>query len=330
MRGKAGRLAVLLNTLLYRHREAGVVSSIIVLGAVFYSINPLFASLDTAASIASIAAELGLMAVGVAFLMIAGEFDLSVGSVFAASGMLAIWLLNQGFPFWAAVAASLALGALVGLTNAAITIYGRIPSFIATLGTMWIIRGVLLAVTGGFPVRLEADVDELDIFAAKIVGDLRVSAFWFLGAAILLHFILIATPFGNWMQAVGGSPATARALGINVPLVKTIGFVVSGTLAALAGIIAMARFKVVEPVAGLGMELEAIASAVIGGCSLAGGIGTILGAALAAFLVGEIRVGLILAGAPAYWYIGFVGLLLIVVGIINLRLGAGGNRVGRV
>jgi simple sugar transport system permease protein len=309
-----------------RLREVGVVASILIFSGVFYYINPQFASADVLASILTLAAELGIIAVGVAFLMIAGEFDLSVGAVFAASSMLAVYLLNQGYPFYVAVAAALGLGALVGLANAAVTIIGRIPSFIATLGMMWLIRGVLLAVTGGFPVRLERDVEELAVFSATIAGDLRVSALWFAAIALTLHFVLVSTPFGNWLQAVGGSPQTARALGVNVALVKTVGFVVSGVLAALAGLIAMSRFKVVEPVAGVGLELEAIASAVIGGCSLMGGVGTIAGTALAAVLVSEIRTGLILAGAPAYWYIGFMGLLLIVVGVINLRVGRVGGR----
>jgi len=307
--------------LLFKYREVGVVSSILFLAVVFYQFNRDFLTLDTGASIASIAAELGIIAIGIAFLMIAGEFDLSVGAVYAVAPMLAIWLLNNGTPFPLAVLAALALGGMVGLFNATVTLVGRIPSFIVTLGTMWMIRGIMLAVTGGFPVRLEADVEWLWIFSEPILGDLRISALWFLGLALLFHFILMGTPYGNWVQAVGGSPATARALGVNVALVKTVNFVISGVLAALAGLIAMSRFKIVEPTAGVGLELEAIASAVIGGSSLAGGVGTILGAALAAFLVGEIRVGLVLVGAPAYWYIGFVGLLLIVVGIINLRVG---------
>ncbi|MCE4611486.1 MAG: ABC transporter permease [Desulfurococcales archaeon] len=311
-----------------KYREVGVVTSIIVFAGIFYYLNEQFASPDTLASIATLAAELGIIAVGVSFLMIAGEFDLSVGAVFAASSMLAVWMLNNGYSFPEAVIAALGLGAAVGLANAAVTLIGRIPSFIATLGMMWMIRGVLLAITKGFPMRLEVEVPELSIFSAPIAGDLRVSAVWFLALAGVFHFILVSTAFGNWIQAVGGSPATARALGVNVNLVKTVGFVVSGMSAALAGLIAMSRFKVVEPVAGVGLELEAIASAVIGGCSLTGGVGTVAGAALAAFLVSEIRTGLILAGAPAYWYIGFMGFLLIVVGIINLRVGKVGVRYG--
>ena len=303
-----------------RYREIGVIISIIAMAIAFAYLNPKFLTLGSLASMVTLASELGIVAIGISFLMIAGEFDLSVGSVFAASSMLMIWLLNNHTPFALALLASLGLAALVGLTNAVITIKGGIPSFITTLGMMWFIRGVLLAVTGGFPVRLEVDVPELKAFSMPIYQELRISGVWFFVLAVLFHFILMWTAYGNWVQAVGGAPETARALGINVTKVKTINFVLSSLLAALSGIIAMSRFYVVEPVAGQGLELEAIASAVIGGCSLFGGIGTIAGASLGAFLVGEIRVGLILAGAPAYWYIGFIGILLIVAGIVNLRL----------
>lgn len=303
-----------------RYMELGVIISIMGMAVVFSYLNPRFLSVSALSSMVSLAAELGIMAIGVSFLMISGEFDLSVGSVFAAASILAAWLLNMGIPFIAAFIAALGLAACIGLANALITIKGKIPSFITTLGMMWFIRGILLASTKGFPVRLEVNVPEISILSAPILYDLRISGLWFLMLAAIFHFVLTSTPYGNWVQAVGGAPETARALGINVAKVKTINFVLSSVMAALAGLIALSRFKVVEPVAGMGLELEAIASSVIGGCSLAGGVGTVAGASLGAFLIGEIRVGLIMAGAPAYWYIGFVGVLLIVAGIINLRL----------
>ncbi len=305
---------------LLRQRELGVVISVIVMGIVFGALNSKFFSPASFASMVSMAAELGIVAIGVAFLMISGEFDLSVGSVYAASSMLAAWLINDGVPFPLAFLAALGLAACVGLANALITIKGRIPSFISTLGMMWFIRGVILAVTGGFPVVLSHYPFGLNLLAAPIYGEFRVSGLWFVVLAALFQYMLMWTAYGNWVQAVGGAPGTARALGINVSKVKTVNFILSSIMAALSGLIALARFNIVEPVAGQGLELEAIASAVIGGCALTGGVGTIVGAALGAFLVGEIRVGLILAGAPAYWYIGFIGILLIVAGVINLRL----------
>ena len=305
---------------LLKQRELGVVISVVVMGIVFGVLNSKFFSLASLASMVSMAAELGIVAIGVAFLMISGEFDLSVGSVYAASSMLAAWLINDGFPFPLAFLAALGLAACVGLANALITIKGRIPSFITTLGMMWFIRGVILAVTGGFPVALSHYPFGLNLLAAPIYGEFRVSGLWFVVLAAVFQYMLMWTAYGNWVQAVGGAPGTARALGISVSKVKTVNFILSSIMAALSGLIALARFNIVEPVAGQGLELEAIASAVIGGCALTGGVGTIVGAALGAFLVGEIRVGLILAGAPAYWYIGFIGILLMVAGVINLRL----------
>jgi len=305
---------------LRRFREIGVLTSIVAMAIVFGAINPKFASAPSFAAMLSMAAELGIVAIGVAFLMIAGEFDLSIGSVYAASSMLAAWLINAGMPFAVAFLAALGLAACIGYANAVITIKGGIPSFITTLGMMWFLRGILLAVTGGFPVVVKRSCPALSFLAAPILGGFRVSGIWFVLLAIIFQLILMNTAYGNWVQAVGGAPATARALGIDVARVKTINFVLCSVLAAFSGLIALSHFQVVEPVAGQSLPLEAIAAAVIGGCSLMGGVGTIAGAALGAFLVGEIRVGLILAGAPAYWYIGFVGILLIVAGIINLRL----------
>lgn len=303
-----------------RYMEIGVLISAFLMAGIFTYLNPRFASLPSLASMISLAAELGIVTVGIAFLMIAGEFDLSVGSVFAATSIFMAWLLNMGFPFALAFIATLILAAGVGLVNAIITIKGKIPSFIATLGTMWFIRGILLAVTKGFPVRIETTASGIKILSMPIYFDLRISGLWFIMSVAVFQYVLMWTPYGNRAQAVGGASNTARALGISVAKIKTINFILSSIMASIAGMIALSRFNIVEPVAGQGLELEAIAAAVIGGCSLTGGIGSIIGAALGAFLVGEIRVGLILAGAPAYWYIGFIGILLIIAGIINLRL----------
>ena len=299
--------------------ESGVIISIIIIAVTFGAINPKFFTTSSLGAMLSMAAELGIVAVGVAFLMIAGEFDLSVGSVYAATSMLALWLINIGVPFPIAVLAALALAAGVGFTNALITVKGGIPSFIATLGMMWFIRGIIYAVTGGFPLSLKYYPIGLGIFSSPIYQDFRSSAIWYVGLVIIFQYLLMWTAFGNWVQAVGGAPRTARALGINVPRVKYISFILCALMASISGLVGLARFTIVEPVAGETLPLESIAAAVIGGTSLWGGIGTIIGAGLGAFLVGEIRVGLIMAGAPAYWYITFLGILLVVAGIINLR-----------
>ena len=312
-------------TRIFKYREAGVIVAVLVVGATFTFIERKFATIEAFGEILTWATEIGLIAVGISFLMISGEFDLSVGAVFAASGMLVNWLLNQGWPFPAAILATLGMASLVGLVNGTITLKAGIPSFIATLGTQFIIRGLLRVFTGGSPVVLEDEVEERISHLMKIfVGDLgygfKTSIIWFLGIAALMHFILTSTPYGNRVQAVGGAPDTARALGINVARVKMINFIICSFLAGLSGIISAFRVISVPTTAGMGRELEAIAAAVIGGCLLSGGVGTVAGAAIAAFLIAEIYIGLIVVGAPAYWYIGFVGMLLIVVAIINTRV----------
>jgi simple sugar transport system permease protein len=302
-------------------RELYVVLSAIAMIILFGYINPRFFSGEALYSILTLATELGIITLGVSFLMIAGEFDLSVGSVYAFSGLITIWALNNGLSYPASLSLSLAFALTIGVINGVITTYGRIPSFITTLGMMWLLRGLLLAITGGFPIGLERLPPEMVIYTYQVIGDLRASSVWFLALILILQIVLSNTPYGNRAQAVGGSPGVARALGVRVERVKMLAFIISSLCAAISGQVAVARFKIVEPTAGAGLELEAIAASVLGGTSLTGGIGSIVGAALGALLVGIIRVGLIFAGAPAYWYIGFIGFLLIVVGVISLRRG---------
>ncbi len=305
-----------------RYRELGALLALIATFVIFgVSSQAMIFTPESLGSIMSLSVELGIIAVGQAFLMISGEFDLSVGSVFGVCSAFMAWLLNCGWPLPLAFLAAIALAACIGLINGIITIWGEIPSFIATLGMMWFLRGIMLWRTGGFPIHLHKSYAFLNAIAAYIPGTtLRYSTFIFIGLIILFHFVLSMTRYGNWVQAVGGAPTTAKALGIPVKKVKLINFVLCSVLASLSGIIALARFSTVEPTAGTGLELESIASAVIGGTSLSGGIGSIVGAAMGAVMVSTIRMGLILSGAPAYWYIAFLGIFLIIVAVIQQKL----------
>ncbi|PWV37867.1 MAG: ABC transporter permease [Desulfurococcaceae archaeon] len=302
-----------------RVREIYVLISIAVMSALFSYINPRFASSDALYSILNLATELGIIAIGVSLLMIAGGFDLSVGSVYAFAGIITITMLNHGYSYPAAFLAAAVFAIAIGTINGVITVYGRIPSFIATLGMMWLLRGVLLAITGGFPAGVERLPPESMVMSYKLVGDLSASTIWFLAMVVILNAIMTQTALGNQLQAVGGALNVARALGVRINRVRIIAFIISSLCASIAGQVAVVRFRIIEPTAGQGIELEAIAASVLGGTLLTGGVGSIVGAALGAVLVSTIRVGLIFAGAPAYWYIGFIGALLIIVGIISLR-----------
>ncbi|MBW2059900.1 MAG: ABC transporter permease, partial [Deltaproteobacteria bacterium] len=290
----------------FQYTEFGAIIGFVVVFLVFSLISRQFLTARTFAAILTVTAELGILTVGIAFLMISGEFDLSVGSVLAVAAMTLALLLNQGIYPLVAFLICLVLGCLMGLVNGVITLRADIPSFITTLGMMMVWRGVLLAVSGGFVIRFEGHSAFVDALAQRFAGGFRTSALWLAGIVVVFEIVLSGTRYGNWVYATGGSKGVARAMGVNTGRVKLVNFALSGLLAAVAGCITFGRFKLVDPTLGMGIELEAIAAAVIGGALLTGGYGSIFGAFLGAFLVGMVRTGLILAGAPAYWYRAFI------------------------
>ncbi|HAF70408.1 TPA: ABC transporter permease [Candidatus Acetothermia bacterium] len=300
--------------------EFGVFVAFLVIFIGFSFAAERFLTFDSIAGIITVAAELGIVTAGITFLMIAGEFDLSVGSVLGVSGMIFAITATAGLPHIVGLLLSLAAAAAIGLLNGVLVVRTRVPSFIITLGSQMLWRGVILAVTGGFPVRYWGDSTLLFALNGRFAGQLRMSAFWFLGVVMVLTFILTRTRYGNWVFATGGGPEAARTLGIRIHRVKVVNFVVSAVLAGLAGCIQFARFHSVDPTRGQGLELEAIAAAVIGGTLMTGGYGSMIGALLGALLVGMVRSGLVMAGAPSYWYQAFIGIVLIVASVVNIRL----------
>ena len=303
-----------------RLKESGAIIGIIVFFILFSILSDRFLSVENLTTTFTMAAELGIITVGITILMISGEFDLSVGSVFAVVPMTMALLMNHGVNDFLAFLIGMLVGIGTGILNGVITIKTEIPSFITTLGTQMFWRGILLAVTGGFPIILERNSRVLHYLGGEIGGGFRYSGLWFLVSAFVFWIILERTAYGNWTFAVGGNPGAARALGIPVERVKVVNFVISSTLAGIAGLTTFGRFKIVDPTLGVGMELEAIAASVIGGTLLTGGYGSILGAFIGALMIGMVRSGLVLAGAPAYWYRAFIGVILVIAAIINARI----------
>ncbi|MGQ9472568.1 MAG: ABC transporter permease [Candidatus Caldatribacteriaceae bacterium] len=279
-----------------------------------------FLTLESLAGIITVASELGIVACGVTLLMISGEFDLSVGSVFGFSAMVFAALSNTGIPLGIGFLVAILIALFIGLTNGWITVKFRIPSFITTLGTMMFWRGILLAWTGGFGIRYWEKSIFLDFLNGQLWGGFRASALWFIVLAIVCSFVLTKTPYGNFVYATGGNKEAARLLGISVNRVKVINFIIVAILAGLSGCIQFARFASVDPLRGQGMELEAIAATVVGGTLMSGGHGSLIGTLFGVLLIGMVRSGLVMSGAPAYWYQAFVGIILIVAVIINTRL----------
>jgi simple sugar transport system permease protein len=290
----------------------------------FYADN--FTTRTSLAGLASITAELGIVSMGVTLLMIAGHFDLSVGSVLGFSSVIAPYLiLNYDTNPYVAVLAAIGVAISIGVINGLLVVGTRIPSFIVTLGTLLIWRSVLLRVTEGFPVAVDKDTLVFRLFSHRIEDGFfrgyQVSFLWFLSVLVLLSFLLLRTRFGNWIFAAGGSERSARSMGVPVDRVWIILFVITALCACLAGLIQVGRFNTVEATRGQTLELTAIAAAVVGGARLNGGYGSVLGAALGAAMIAMIQQGLVLSGIASYWLQFAVGLLIIVAVIANQKLG---------
>lgn len=300
-----------LSRLLFIKETAGIIMLVLIV-LIFYILSPVFISLDNLKVILHILPELGIVSIGVTLLMIAGEFDLSVGSVFALAPVLNGFFLAAGWnPLLAFVLPF--VGCIgVGALNGVVTTKLRIPSFITTLGSMMILRGVVLVVSNGWPFPWSDKARIYQTIFAGDIGFITTSVFWFLGLVIVFWIILERSRFGNWMFAVGGSPRAARSLGINPDRVKIINFMIVAGLAALAGMSQYLRLESAQPDSGTSLELDTIAASVIGGTALAGGAGSVIGSVIGSVLIRIMDNGLVLAGAPSYWFRVFVGLLLVV------------------
>jgi simple sugar transport system permease protein len=263
--------------------------------------------------------ELGIVALGVTILMIAGEFDLSVGSVFALVPMsLHIMTARYGIEPWLALVIALALGGFIGYLNGVITLSLAIPSFITTLGMLFVVRSLSIVVVGGLPISM-ASIPATDLLVYNF-GPFRASLLWYLGIAFVLFIWLHRSDFGNWVFATGGQAQAAKDLGINTRRVKITCFVLCSFLAGLAGIIQMLRTHAPLPSMGTGLELEVIAGAVIGGASLSGGAGSVIGALIGAVLIRSIDNGLVMSRVNAEWFRTALGVLIVVSVLLNLRV----------
>jgi len=272
-------------------------------------------------ALARLAPDLGIAALGIGVLMICGEFDLSISSTIPLTSFVFVKLLGFGVPLGLNLAITLCVGAFIGFVNGFLVTRTRLPSFIITLGTMLFWKGLVYAASLMMPIGIRAWLQPgswlENMFVLVIGGVLPVQAIWFVGLAILLSLMLHFTKFGNWIFATGDNETAARAMGINTARVKVIVFVGVGVLCALVGMISCLRSENFTPNQGVGIELRAIASAVVGGTSLLGGIGSVLGIFIGTLTIQIIDSGMILLGLPAFGIGTFIGLTVILFAILN-------------
>ena len=264
---------------------------------------------------------LGIMAIGVGILMISGEFDLSVGTLYTFCAIVTATMVKEyELSPYLAMIIGIIVGIIAGLIHGNIVNRFTIPSFIVTLGAMLLWKGGTLLYHGAKSLRYKYESETYKTVLTGDIGVIDASFLWFIGVGIVFYFIVHHHKIGNHFFAVGGNPEAAIAIGINPKRVKLIAFSIAGGCAALSGVVAMSRVGSVQPGGGLGLELEAIAACVIGGCALMGGRGSILGIMLGTALIYTIQDLLLLLRAPGFYFEMFVGGLIVLAVIINVTI----------
>jgi len=310
--------------------ELGALGGAIVVWVFFAITAPVgFLSLKGTASYLEVSAQLGIIAVAVSLLMIGGEFDLSVGSMVGLAGVtMAILSVRYGLPLFASVLIALALALAVGFVNGYMVVKTKLPSFIITLGSLFIIRGVTIGttrlITGRTLVSGLSDVPGYELarvlFASKIsiagVG-FSVSIIWWLLVAVVATWVLLRTQIGNWIFGVGGDPVASRQVGVPVDRLKIGLFMTTAASAWLLATIQVITVKSADVLRGEQQEFFAIIAVVIGGTLLTGGYGSAVGAVLGALIFGMVKQGIVFAGVDADWFLVFMGAMLIIAVLIN-------------
>jgi simple sugar transport system permease protein len=315
-----------LRRLLTRPELAAIAGAILVFA--FFAIaagDQGFLTFGGTISYLQVAAQLGIVAVPVALLMINGEFDLSVGSMVGAAGIIiAITVTQYGWPLFAGVLLACVVALLVGLFNGYLVMKTGLPSFIVTLAMLFALRGLTIGFSrlttgrtqiGGLGGATEGDL-LWPLFAGQVAG-VPVSVIWWLGLAALGTWILQRTAFGNWIFGVGGDQVAARNVGVPVVRVKVILFMCTALSAALLATIQVLDAGSADVLRGELLELQAIAASVIGGVLLTGGYGSVVGAVFGALIFGMVQQGIFFTGVNTDWFLVFVGVMLLVAVLFN-------------
>ena len=298
--------------------EFAALAGVIVVWLVFALVaGESFRSWSAIAAIVSAAAPLGILAVAVALLMIGGEFDLSIGSIVGFCSMAIMLLVHFGVPLAAALPLSLVLALAIGLLNGGLVTRTRLPSFIVTLGTLFMLRGATIAVTRLLTRRTQlgglASAEGYDV-VNQIFGN---SIAWCVALALGCAWVLHKTAWGNWIFGAGGHADAARRAGVPVTRVKIGLFMLTAFAAWLVAVLQVVQYTGADALRGQGQEFLAIVAAVIGGTLLTGGYGSAIGALLGALIFGMVQQGIVITGIDADWFQVFLGIMLLSAVLAN-------------
>ncbi|MFC0336833.1 monosaccharide ABC transporter membrane protein, CUT2 family [Kushneria avicenniae] len=299
---------------------------------IFSILSPVYFSTNNFLTMSSHVAIFGLLSIGMLLVILTGGIDLSVGSTMGLAGVIAGFLM-QGVsldmfgvtlypPVWAVVILTCVAGAFVGMINGVLVSIFRVPAFVATLGTLYVARGVALLMTDGLTYNNLGGNPEFGNTGFDWLGFNRlfgvpVGVLIFAAVAIACMFALNRTPFGRWVYATGGNARAAELSGVPVKRVQVWVYVLSGVCAAIAGLVLSSQLTSAGPTAGTTYELTAIAGVVIGGAALTGGRGNVRGTLLGAFVIGFLSDGLVIIGVSSYWQTVFMGAVIVLAVLLN-------------
>ena len=286
--------------------------ALIILLVIFSVLVPHFASANNYIDILTATAVNGVLATGVTFVIITGGIDLSVGTGMTfTSVVMGIVAVNLGLPLPLGLLAALAAGALVGSINGALIAKAKLPPFIATLGMLYVTLGMAQVISDVHPIYFDQQPAFQGFFMSKPIVGIPNIVWVMLGGAAIAWIVLNKTILGRYTFALGSNEEATRLSGVNVDRWKIIIYAVDGLFIGLAGIVIASRMNSAQPGLGMGYELDAIAAAVIGGTSLSGGEGSVVGTIIGAFLISTLRIGLSVAGIPDQWKSVITGLVVI-------------------
>lgn len=315
---RLGGIAIRQDFFLHYGRQLGTLAGLLGLMVVLWALTPHFLTISNLLNVAEQATIIAIIAVGMTFVIITAGIDLSVGSVLAFSGVVMASALHHdlGLPF--GLLAGLGTGLFCGLVNGLLITIGRLPPFIATLGMMSVARGTALMFTEGRPISGFSEG-----FRSLATGEvLRVPTpvIIMIAVYLLAHFVLKRTKLGRYTYAIGGNEEAALLSGISVRSYKTVVYGLAGMLSGLAAILLTARLNSAQPIAGMMYELDAIAATVIGGTSLMGGEGTVVGTLIGALIMAVLRNGLNLLGVSSFIQQVVIGSVIILAVLVDMAL----------
>ena len=309
--------------------EIGALVGAIVIYIIFFAVAPPFRDADSLATVLYVSSTYGIPAVAVSLLMIGGEFDLSAGVAVTSSALVASMFSYQFTTnMWVGVLVALVVALAIGFINGYLVVKTGIPSFLVTLGTFFMLRGLNLAitklVTGNVGTNDVSNIDGFSsaekVFASQFtIGGvaIRITLLWWILFIVVATWLLLRTHLGNWIFAVGGSAPSSRAVGVPVNRVKIGLFMAVGFLCWFTGMHILFAFNTVQSGIGIGNEFIYIVAAVVGGCLLTGGYGSAIGAAIGAFIFGMANQGIVYAGWNPDWFYFFLGALLLGAILLN-------------